>query len=75
MAGCQQDESRTSISLSEILGDDLDVKAVTAALCRGFRETLGIILTEASLTKYETELTERLIEEKYSQSSWNLKYV
>ncbi len=75
ITGYQQDERRASISLSEILGGDPDVKAVTAALCTGFRETLGIILTNDSLTKYEIELTGRLIEEKYSKSSWNLKYV
>lgn len=71
----QKDVGLTSISLCEILGNDPDIKAITAAICTGFFKTLGMTLIQGCLTKYEMELTEKLVEEKYSTSSWNERYV
>ncbi|MBI5755335.1 MAG: hypothetical protein HZA12_00260 [Nitrospirae bacterium] len=43
-----------------------DHVAIISSLCAGFRATFWIKLVNEELTHYEKELTERLIEEKYS---------
>lgn len=70
-----QGDRLTSISLHEILGNNPDIKAIIAAFCKGFRESLGIDFITEGLTSYEIDLAERLIEDKYSKSSWRVKYV
>jgi len=59
------------ISLAEILGKMPETKAIITALSEGFREALGIDLEEGRLTRYELDLSERLMIEKYSSDSWN----
>ena len=65
---------RTSISFSEIIGDEPDTKSIISALSAGFSDTLGINLIAGGLTRYEIDLAERLMEERYSKDSWNVKY-
>ena len=65
----------TSISISEILGCNIDIKTITAALSAGFRDKLRIDLVKEHLTQYEICLAKKLAEEKYSKTSWNEKYI
>ena len=64
----QEGNGTTSISISEILlGCNIDIKTITAALCKGFTEALGISLINEPLTQYEKDLAQSLAEEKYSK--------
>ena len=60
-------------SLSEILGEELDLKTVRSALIQGFEDTFDIKFQESRLTNYENELIEKLIDEKYGNKEWNMK--
>lgn len=71
----REESKLATISLNEILMDNLDVKTIITAITDGFRKKLGINLSGGRLTGYEIELTERLIEEKYSKTSWNMRRV
>lgn len=74
ITGFQRGNGFTSISLSEILGDNIDLKVIQAAFSAGFQEILKTNLISRELTGYEIEIAERLKEEKYSKVSWNIKY-
>lgn len=71
----QEGNGTTSISLSEILGGNIDIKTIIAALSAGFRDKLRIDLVKEHLTQYEICLAKKLAEEKYSKTSWNEKYI
>lgn len=73
MSSSLQENGTNSISLGEILKDRCDANNIIPALCAGFQKTLGITLVEAGLSQHEKDLTESLVDEKYSKASWNFR--
>ena len=61
-----------TISLSEI-SSELEFSQIAAAIANGFKDTLGLTLETGYLSSYEHELTEHLVDTKYSTRDWNFK--
>ena len=60
---------KSATSLSERSGRKIEDKDLLKALKEGFKRFFP--LEESSLTKYEMDLTEKLVKEKYSTDRWN----
>lgn len=58
-------------SLHEHTGE-VSMDKLKASVAAGFEEVLGMRLAPSVLTAEETELAEKLMEEKYSTEDWNL---
>jgi lipoate-protein ligase A len=61
-----------TISLSET-GSDLEFPEIAEAISRGFTDTLGLTLETGSLSSYEKQLTEHLVDTKYGTKDWNFR--
>jgi lipoate-protein ligase A len=65
--------SQKSISLGEILGDEIDLPHLKKALLNGFHEALGIQFYKSDLTEEEILWSQKLALEKYSLDAWNYR--
>ncbi|RLI22073.1 lipoate--protein ligase family protein [Candidatus Bathyarchaeota archaeon] len=64
---------RKITSVRDELGRNVSIKDVYQALIEGFQKALNIQLVTGELTSYETELAEKLRDEKYATESWNFE--
>ena len=60
-------------SIERYLAKEINFTKVKTALAQGFTEAFHITLENGTPTKFEEELTQKLIKEKYSQKEWNFK--
>ena len=68
---CVANEKITSVKKE--LNRDVSVHEAFEALVNGFQKALEMELMEEPLTELEQRLAAKLQEEKYSQTSWNMK--
>ncbi|SHE46252.1 lipoate-protein ligase A [Seinonella peptonophila] len=66
----QIDFQRRSTSLAEWLHPLPTILELENALLNGFSEGLGVSFRKGALSKYEEDLAERLVKEKYAHSNW-----
>ncbi len=57
---------RNTVSVRDLVALPDEVSVLIASLSKGFEETFGVRLIKEDLSEYESELAERLTEEKYS---------
>ncbi|TFG00505.1 MAG: lipoate--protein ligase family protein [Promethearchaeota archaeon] len=62
------------IGIREKLEDGFNEEKLLKKLLRGFEQVLGITLEVGKLSKFEIELAENLVKEKYSNPDWLRKY-
>lgn len=62
----------TTTSINRHLKVKVGFYELQARVLKSFEEHLGVTLTKGMLTKYECELKDRLLKEKYARSEWNL---
>ncbi|MCK5641889.1 MAG: lipoate--protein ligase family protein [Gammaproteobacteria bacterium] len=68
----QQPETYVT-SISEITGQESDIKEIKSAIVKGFEAVFDIEFEASGLTDYENELIKQLINEKYGNNEWNMK--
>lgn len=63
--GVMSENGPAAISLRELAVFPDEINLLVASFCQGFTESLGIQFVTEDLSDYESELAERLVEEKY----------